>query len=78
MTEAAIPGLETFPPAERDTFPTPTGLSLGARLLADNRCEFRVWAPQWERVDVHILAPEERRVPMSKTEGGYYEAVVDD
>ncbi|HVE70203.1 MAG TPA: malto-oligosyltrehalose trehalohydrolase [Thermoanaerobaculia bacterium] len=50
----------------------------GARLLEGNRCEFRVWAPDRERVELHILTPGERRVPMSKTEGGYHDAVVDD
>ncbi|HYI07745.1 MAG TPA: malto-oligosyltrehalose trehalohydrolase [Thermoanaerobaculia bacterium] len=50
---------------------------LSARLLDGNRCEFRVWAPQWERVEVHITAPRERRVPMQKDAAGYHEAVVD-
>jgi len=52
------------------------GISLGARLLNDGRCEFRVWAPDRERVDVHIVAPDERRVAMEKTSGGYHEAVI--
>ncbi|HEX6177906.1 MAG TPA: malto-oligosyltrehalose trehalohydrolase, partial [Thermoanaerobaculia bacterium] len=50
---------------------------LGARLLDANRCEFRVWAPQRERIEVHIVAPNERRVPLHKN-GGYHEAVVED
>ncbi len=41
------------------------------------RTEFRVWAPQLERVELHILAPEDRRVPMQKTSTGYHEATVD-
>ena len=78
MTTAAIPGHETFPPAERDTSPTPTGLSLGARLLGANRCEFRVWAPERSRVELHITAPQDRRVPLKKNDAGYHEAIVDD
>src|ERR1700682_633750 len=41
-------------------------------------CLFRVWAPAREHVDVHIVAPAERRVPLAKTDLGYHEAVVDD
>ncbi|HEX7808292.1 MAG TPA: malto-oligosyltrehalose trehalohydrolase [Thermoanaerobaculia bacterium] len=53
-------------------------LPLGARVIDGNRCEFRVWAPNRERVDVHIVAPRERRVPMQKNGDGYFEVVVDD
>lgn len=56
---------------------SPFGIPLGAR-LDSNRCEFRVWAPQRERVDLHIVAPDERRVPMNKDGNGYHSAVVDD
>jgi 1,4-alpha-glucan branching enzyme len=53
------------------------GLRLGARLVSENRCEFRVWAPERERVELHIVAPQDRRVPMQKTATGYHEATVD-
>ncbi|MGZ8710123.1 MAG: malto-oligosyltrehalose trehalohydrolase [Thermoanaerobaculia bacterium] len=56
---------------------SPFGTPIGARLLEDGRCEFRVWAPGHERIEVHIVAPAERRVPMKKSEDGYHEAVVD-
>src|SRR5687767_5077003 len=55
----------------------PFGSHLGARLLGDGQCEFRVWAPERERVELHIVAPRDRRVPMKKSEDGYHEAVVD-
>ena len=53
------------------------GDRLGAHLLAPNRCEFRVWAPNRERVELHIVAPSERRVSMRKNERGYWEATLD-
>jgi maltooligosyltrehalose trehalohydrolase len=53
------------------------GLPLGAQVLYGNRCAFRVWAPLRERVELHILAPKERRVPMVKDANGYHEAVVE-
>ncbi|HVG25299.1 MAG TPA: malto-oligosyltrehalose trehalohydrolase [Thermoanaerobaculia bacterium] len=78
-TEAtSLPGQETFPPVERDTSATPTGVPLGARLLSGNRCEFRVWAPELDKVELHITAPSERRVPLKKNEAGYHDAIVDD
>src|SRR5712692_6558421 len=54
-----------------------SGLPLGARLLGPNRCEFRVWAPAIDRVELHIVAPEDRRIPLAKQTNGYHEAVVD-
>lgn len=56
----------------------PFGTHIGARLLKGDRCEFRVWAPEHERVELHVVAPQDRRVPMKKTEDGYHEAVVDE
>jgi maltooligosyltrehalose trehalohydrolase len=36
-----------------------------------------VWAPTREKVELHIVAPSERRVPLEKTGLGYHEATVD-
>lgn len=77
MTNSAIPGRETFPPAEEQLLPT-LRLPLGARLREENRCEFRVWAPNHNRVDVHIVGANDRRIPMERSSHGYFEAVVDD
>ena len=72
---------ETMPPAAapgEPSVPAPFGTRLGATLLDDGRCEFRVWAPAVERIELHITAPRETRVPLQKKETGYHEAVVDD
>jgi maltooligosyltrehalose trehalohydrolase len=74
----SLPGTETFPSAGEQQYPTPRGIPLGATLRDGNRCEFRVWAPNRERVELHIVAPSERRVPMQKGINGYHETVVDD
>jgi maltooligosyltrehalose trehalohydrolase len=50
---------------------------LGARLLDDNRCEFRVWAPHRERVELHIVAPRDERIVMTKQPSGYHDAIVE-
>ena len=78
LTASAIPGRETFPPAGAQQFPSPYHIPLGANPLEDGRCEFRVWAPQRERVEVHVVAPNERRIVMEKRPNGYHEAVIDD
>ncbi|HUP62706.1 MAG TPA: malto-oligosyltrehalose trehalohydrolase [Thermoanaerobaculia bacterium] len=82
ITASAIPGRETFPPASEHgqffPYPSPFGVSLGAILLDDDRCEFRVWAPLRERIDLHIVAPVERRIALHKIADGYHEGVVDD
>jgi maltooligosyltrehalose trehalohydrolase len=72
---AAIPGRETFPPAAYSReWP---GARLGAHLLSPDRCEFRVWSPDADDVELHIVAPHDRRVALTKNDGGYHEGVVD-
>ncbi|MEX2187913.1 MAG: malto-oligosyltrehalose trehalohydrolase [Pirellulales bacterium] len=54
--------------------------TLGATYLGDGKCRFLVWAPRQERVEVQIVAPderaEERTVPMKARPRGYHEAVL--
>jgi len=77
VTASAIPGRETFPPAELEHIPA-SHLPLGARVLGGNRCEFRVWAPHRDRIDVHIVAPRDHRVALLKMADGHHEGIVDD
>ncbi|HUP49389.1 MAG TPA: malto-oligosyltrehalose trehalohydrolase [Thermoanaerobaculia bacterium] len=58
--------------------PTPFGTRLGATLLDRDRCEFRVWAPALERVELHIVGAAERRIALRKNESGYHETVAGD
>ena len=51
--------------------------SPGAIYLGDSRCQFVVWAPLAQRVDVHIKAPRERALPLKKDVRGYHHAVVE-
>src|SRR5689334_16818937 len=52
-------------------------LSLGARPLDASRTEFRVWAPTHDKIELHIVAPEDRRIALQKNADGYHEAIVD-
>ncbi|MBI2860945.1 MAG: malto-oligosyltrehalose trehalohydrolase [Chloroflexi bacterium] len=52
--------------------------SLGAALLEDGRCRFLVWAPAAEKVEVHLVGPGERLLPMEKLARGYHRALAGD
>jgi maltooligosyltrehalose trehalohydrolase len=56
---------------------TPFDMSLGAVLSAEGTCSFLVWAPRAQHVEVHVVAPAERSVPMQSLERGYYGARIE-
>lgn len=75
---ASTPGSETFPPAGQQGHPpAPIGIELGARVREGNRCEFRVWAPQQDRIELHIVAPRDQRIVLTKDRTGYHSAIVE-
>lgn len=49
----------------------------GATWLGGGRCRFRVWAPDNEEVTLHLLEPEERRIPMEPGPRGYHQTLVE-
>src|SRR5438105_15899965 len=51
---------------------------LGACYLGAGRCRFRVWAPRAERIDVHVVGPGERLVPLQARPRGYFEMLLED
>lgn len=52
--------------------------SLGARLLPNGHCRFRVWAPRVDQLELHLVAPQEQLLPMRKEANGYFELEVED
>jgi maltooligosyltrehalose trehalohydrolase len=44
----------------------------GARYQGNGRCAFTVWAPLLDTVTLRILAPDERLVPMTRVDQGYW------
>ncbi|MGE5839563.1 MAG: malto-oligosyltrehalose trehalohydrolase [Deltaproteobacteria bacterium] len=52
-------------------------ISLGASYLGANQCNFRVWAPLAQNVEVRIVSPENRVVPLQKDPWGYHNALVE-
>jgi maltooligosyltrehalose trehalohydrolase len=65
MERATIPPHPDYPP------------TLGARYLGNGRCRFLVWAPHHERIDLHLVAPADRIVPLEPLPRGYFTAIVD-
>jgi maltooligosyltrehalose trehalohydrolase len=56
---------------------TQMNADLGANLIESGRCEFRVWAPNVDDVELHIVAPDDRRIALTKNARGYHDAIVD-
>ena len=51
--------------------------TLGGVLVGDNACSFLVWAPRARSVEVCIVEPRVRAVPMQGAGCGYFHAVVE-
>ncbi|MFC1893046.1 malto-oligosyltrehalose trehalohydrolase [Chloroflexota bacterium] len=51
---------------------------LGATYLGNGRCRFVVWAPFAQTMEVHILSPRERVVPLERYDRGYHQAHIED
>ncbi len=49
----------------------------GITRLGNGRCRFCVWAPFAGKVELHVLSPEERIIPLRAQKGGYYERTVE-
>lgn len=54
-----------------------TDITLGATCLERDRTRFLVWAPFADRVEVRIVEPRERIIPLDRDERGYFEKTVD-
>jgi maltooligosyltrehalose trehalohydrolase len=53
------------------------GYQVGAVPLGDERVRFSVWAPQAQRLEVHLVEPDERTVALERGDHGVWSAVVD-
>jgi maltooligosyltrehalose trehalohydrolase len=61
--------------------PTPTErsfLKIGARYLGQHRCEFVVWAPRHQAVEVQLVTPTTRQIPLQLADDGYWCATATD
>src|SRR5687768_3989311 len=46
---------------------------IGAWLQKDGNCEFTVWAPEAEHIEVLITGPESKQIALQKAEFGYWQ-----
>ena len=51
--------------------------TLGAEYLGQNRCRFRVWAPELAPIELRLLRGD-RRIPLEQTSRGYHEVLITD
>jgi maltooligosyltrehalose trehalohydrolase len=52
-------------------------MRLGATYLGGTRCRFCVWAPLIRKVEVHLISPEDRAVPLQSGARGYHHGVIE-
>ena len=50
-------------------------MKIGAHYQATGQCEFTVWAPLVEQIDLEIIYPHRKTIPMESCESGYWRAV---
>ncbi|MGB5062562.1 MAG: malto-oligosyltrehalose trehalohydrolase, partial [Candidatus Competibacter sp.] len=50
--------------------------TLGSHYLGERQCAFTLWAPLLKQAAVHLVASEDRLVPMTRDERGYWHATV--
>ena len=46
--------------------------NLGAHFRENSGCDFLVWAPRAQRLELHLLSPTDRRIPMQRRPNGYF------
>src|SRR5438477_389183 len=56
----------------------PLDKPLGAVWSPGDTCNFLVWAPRAERVDVHIVSPGDRTISMQPSGEGYFSVAVEE
>lgn len=47
-------------------------MKIGSRYLGNHQCAFTVWAPLLKQVAVHLVAPEEKLIPLQQDQQGYW------
>src|SRR5690606_34918960 len=52
-------------------------ISPGSHLLDDGSCEFKVWSPDKEQMNLHLVHPVDEIFPMTKNNLGYFKVTID-
>jgi maltooligosyltrehalose trehalohydrolase len=52
-------------------------MKIGASYLGSNKCRFTVWAPEKQKMVLHITHPSEQKIEMQKDDEGYFSIEVE-
>ncbi|HEY9699171.1 MAG TPA: malto-oligosyltrehalose trehalohydrolase [Trichocoleus sp.] len=52
-------------------------MQIGSYYQGDRQCKFTVWAPLRQQVDVHLVAPEDKIIPLEQDENGYWQGTIE-
>ncbi|HEY9661718.1 MAG TPA: malto-oligosyltrehalose trehalohydrolase, partial [Allocoleopsis sp.] len=52
-------------------------MQLGSWYLGDNQSSFILWAPLLKQVDLHLVSPAEKLIPMQRDEQGYWQTTAE-
>ena len=52
-------------------------MQLGSWYLGNQQTRFTLWAPLLKEAALHIVAPEEKLIPMQRDEQGYWEVTTE-
>jgi maltooligosyltrehalose trehalohydrolase len=53
-------------------------MRIGANYIGKGRCEFTAWAPFAGSIDLKIVTPEKRVIPLQRIKNGYWATVIDE
>ncbi|GAB4384431.1 MAG: malto-oligosyltrehalose trehalohydrolase [Elainellaceae cyanobacterium] len=52
-------------------------MQLGSWYLGNHQCRFTLWAPLKQQVELHLVAPEDKLIPMQQDEQGYWQVTTE-
>lgn len=51
-------------------------MQIGSRYLGNGQCQFTVWSPLSQQVDLHLVSPEDKLIPLQRDEQGYWQTTI--
>ncbi len=51
-------------------------MQIGSRYLGNGQCQFTVWSPLSQQVDLHLVSPEDKLIPLQRSEQGYWQTTI--
>ncbi|WP_088891566.1 malto-oligosyltrehalose trehalohydrolase [Leptolyngbya ohadii] len=51
-------------------------MQIGSRYLGNGQCHFIVWSPLSQQVELHLVSPEDKLIPLEKDDQGYWQTTI--